>query len=481
MTSNRTPGSGRRKRTRTEDDALPSSPVTASSRTTDAATSAKRRRLNGVADSPRSTPKGFSAIASAIGGVFSRSRGRNGIQRKSAGAQDNTVVESSYDVPESEGEEEEETFSRKPKKLDFGTASKVPKSTKSLYDVPDSGDEQDSTKGAGEQHGTNPGTPSKRKVGKPKGKTPSLNPTPARRGRPPKPKPIELLNMPAVKARIYGPAGLGAGASRVASDPPKLKGILTPQKRKVGRPTKPAKTVVFDEDEEQSDLLGRDVAPKPRWSALMNRSREQMGAGSPAPAVLDQTSDSQRNEAENDGKDPEEAEPEAELEAGEDDDEVCAICSKPDSEPPNEIIFCEVCDRGFHQKCYDVPVIPEGDWICRTCSQDDILPGGTEAGNTETRKKETPTTTVDIPGIPNFEQHLQKMRQVLLERCSGNRRIKLRGQSEAYEKAFQLVEQTVLAGEGNSMMVIGSRGCGKTTVCLFLGCLHHGTTNEHNR
>jgi origin recognition complex subunit 4 len=475
MTSNRTPGSGRRKRTRTEEDDLPSSPVTAS-QTTNVATSVKRRRLNGVSDSPRSTPKGFSAITSAIGGTLGRSRGRNGTQRKSAGAQDNTVIESSSGVLGGDEEEEEETFSSKPKKLDFGTAPKVTKSTKSLYDVPDSGDEQDSTEGTSEQNGTAPVTPSKRKARKPKEKPPPLNPTPARRGRPPKPKPVELLSIPAVKARIYGPAGLGAAAaaSRVAFDPPKLKGILTPQKRKVGRPAKTVKTVAFDEDEEESDLQGGDVPPKPRWSALMNRSREQISAGPPTSVVLDQTNDSQKDEVESHGKDAEEAE--LELEAEEDDDEVCVICSKPDSEPPNEIIFCEVCDRGFHQKCYDVPVIPEGDWICRTCSQEDILPGGTE-----TRKKESPTTTVDIPEIPNFEQHLQKMRQVLLERCSGNRRIKLRGQSEAYEKAFQLVEQTVLAGEGNSMMVIGSRGCGKTTVRLFSGCLHHVTTNKHDR
>lgn len=38
------------------------------------------------------------------------------------------------------------------------------------------------------------------------------------------------------------------------------------------------------------------------------------------------------------------------------------------------------------------------------------------------------------------------------------------GQNEAYEKTFQLVEQTIVAGEGNSMLVIGARGCGKTTL-----------------
>ena len=55
----------------------------------------------------------------------------------------------------------------------------------------------------------------------------------------------------------------------------------------------------------------------------------------------------------------------AALEDDDDDDEVCAICLKPDSEPPNEIIFCENCDMAVHQECYNIPVIPEGDWICR--------------------------------------------------------------------------------------------------------------------
>jgi origin recognition complex subunit 4 len=40
----------------------------------------------------------------------------------------------------------------------------------------------------------------------------------------------------------------------------------------------------------------------------------------------------------------------------------------------------------------------------------------------------------------------------------------LRGHDEELKKVHQVVEQTVLAGEGNSMLVIGARGSGKTTV-----------------
>ncbi|KAJ2971533.1 hypothetical protein NUW58_g9391 [Xylaria curta] len=232
----------------------------------------------------------------------------------------------------------------------------------------------------------------------------------------------------AVKARIYGPTT--KGASGVALEPPKLKGILSPQKRKAGRPVK---SVVFDEDDAvESGTPEADATPRPVVATATGRSKSYRVEGLLISPDKDTATDdiNKKGEIEEDDEEHEE------------DDEVCAICSKPDSEPPNEIIF----------------FIPEGDWICRTCSQEDVLPDKSAMMGKKT------TASIEIPEIPNFEQHLQTMRRALLNRCSGNRRIKLRGQSEAYDKAYQLVEQTVLAGEGNSMMVIGGRGCGKTTM-----------------
>ncbi|KAI3332391.1 hypothetical protein HD806DRAFT_480416 [Xylariaceae sp. AK1471] len=472
MAPNRTPGSGRRKRARPEDDDPASSP--APSPSIDIATSAKRRRLNTVvANSPRSTPKGFSAISSAIGGVLGPSGRRNGTRGKKVDEHDDTTAESSYDVPDSD-DEEAETLSSKPKKLDFRKPLKVARSTRNLYDVPDSGDELDSAKGIrGQEESSNPATPSKRGVVNGDAKSASSRSTtrqrngqesgefiindqaekitPRKRGRPPKPrleaKTNETLNSPAVKMRIYGSVGSVAASS--GPDSPRLKGILSPQKRKVGRPLKTAKTVVFDDaDEVNPDMLDGDITPRPILTTVTSRSAFQKAEDASIPLDPDKAVDGQGNNEEYDDDEAEE------------DESVCAICSKPDSEPPNEIIFCEVCDRGFHQECYNVPVIPEGDWICRTCSQEDVLPD-----TPDVTEKEVPITTLaEIPEIPNFEQHLKIMRRTLLDRCSGNRRIKLRGQSEAYDKAYQLVEQTVLAGEGNSMMVIGGRGCGKTTM-----------------
>ena len=52
---------------------------------------------------------------------------------------------------------------------------------------------------------------------------------------------------------------------------------------------------------------------------------------------------------------------------GEDDDEVCDVCGRAQWQVGNEMLLCDGCDRGFHQRCYHVTVIPEDDWFCRVC------------------------------------------------------------------------------------------------------------------
>lgn len=150
---------------------------------------------------------------------------------------------------------------------------------------------------------------------------------------------------------------------------------------------------------------------------------------------------------------------------------VCAMCLKPHSQAPNQIILCDMCDFAVHQECYGVPEIPEGDWLCKSCTQEDIL---------KTPKKtagvQPPAVKIaaEVPDIANLDQHVRSLQRVLLDRCTGRRRLQLSGQLEAEEKVYQLVEQTVVAGEGNSMMIIGARGCGKTTVRRFdLGIWMH--------
>lgn len=57
---------------------------------------------------------------------------------------------------------------------------------------------------------------------------------------------------------------------------------------------------------------------------------------------------------------------------------------------------------------------------------------------------------------------LTALQMHIMDRLTGKRRLALVNLEEEYQKVYQLVEQTVLAGEGNSMIVIGSRGTAKT-------------------
>ncbi|KAK7748571.1 origin recognition complex subunit 4 [Cytospora paraplurivora] len=212
--------------------------------------------------------------------------------------------------------------------------------------------------------------------------------------------------------------------------PPKLKGILTPS-RKVNARTK---SVAFDDPKTQAaEVFFKDLPSKPVKSAK----------SSPPSQVAPK-------------KDREDKE-------DEEDEEVCSVCSKPDSKAGNRIIFCDSCDLAVHQKCYGIARIPRGDWYCKQCSKD-LPPAPQKSGIKPTNKLAPAPAAEAAPDIPNLEQHLRSLQRVLLDRCTGRRRITLRDQDEAYDKTFQLVEQTVLAGEGNSMLIIGARGCGKTTL-----------------
>lgn len=145
------------------------------------------------------------------------------------------------------------------------------------------------------------------------------------------------------------------------------------------------------------------------------------------------------------------------------DDITCVICGDGDSEARNEILLCDNCDLAAHQVCYGVQVIPEGDWLCRDCRPDE----DEELMLVDTGTVSEPSLDLEasnIPDIEGFEYHMQVMQKLVLDKLTGQRRLKLYGLDKEYRKVHQVVEQTVLAGEGNSMLVIGARGCGKTAV-----------------
>ena len=204
------------------------------------------------------------------------------------------------------------------------------------------------------------------------------------------------------------------------------KGILTPTRK--GDGPRPRKSVVF-EDVAESDLGFRDL-PKSATKKL---------------AVTEEEIASEEELQSNSSEEAEDV-----------DEDACAICEGFESKRPNLMILCDGCDMAVHQLCYGVPKVPKGKWFCKKCvPKEDPM----ELDDVEIEEAAT-----ELPDIDGFEDHLYAMQGLLLEKVTGNRRIKLHGHDEEMEKVHQVVKQTVLAGEGNSMLVIGARGSGKTTV-----------------
>ena len=89
------------------------------------------------------------------------------------------------------------------------------------------------------------------------------------------------------------------------------------------------------------------------------------------------------------------------------------------------------------------------------------LRGPSEAAVTELQSDNAETLQKLLEKAPEV---LTMFQARLLENLTGKRRLPLVNLKEEYRKVHQLIEQTVLAGEGNSMLIIGSRGSGKTTI-----------------
>ncbi|KAH0543449.1 hypothetical protein FGG08_002214 [Glutinoglossum americanum] len=70
----------------------------------------------------------------------------------------------------------------------------------------------------------------------------------------------------------------------------------------------------------------------------------------------------------------------------------------------------------------------------------------------------------ELPQGPALNQQVEVLKRVLLEKLTGKRAVRLVGLDDEQGKVRQVLEQTVVAGEGNSMLVIGSRGSGKSTL-----------------
>ena len=140
------------------------------------------------------------------------------------------------------------------------------------------------------------------------------------------------------------------------------------------------------------------------------------------------------------------------------------------------------------------------DALVQECQMDELTrtqPGDTHSSNSKKKRRDpAPVVAKGRSSIPamspvsalhgsykadsnklqsDHEQVLQHMLEIepallapfqtqILETLTGKRRLPLLNLENEYRKVHQLVEQTVLAGEGNSILIIGSRGSGKTTL-----------------
>lgn len=56
-----------------------------------------------------------------------------------------------------------------------------------------------------------------------------------------------------------------------------------------------------------------------------------------------------------------------------DEDIVCEVCRDRESEPENEMVFCDGCNICVHQRCYGIEQVPSGPWYCSTCQFGGVL------------------------------------------------------------------------------------------------------------
>lgn len=107
------------------------------------------------------------------------------------------------------------------------------------------------------------------------------------------------------------------------------------------------------------------------------------------------------------------------------------------------------------------PAMANGESSLSRISPVSALDGSTKDDGTKVLSDDAKALQKLLQDEPELLTMLQTR---ILESLTGKRRLPLVNLENEYRKVHQLVEQTVLAGEGNSMLITGSRGSGKTTL-----------------
>lgn len=68
-------------------------------------------------------------------------------------------------------------------------------------------------------------------------------------------------------------------------------------------------------------------------------------------------------------------------------------------DPSNALVYCDTCDRLYHQKCHFVPlmVLPRGKWSCLICTTKKSLTNGSNPGGRGRKKDAVAVTKKDAP------------------------------------------------------------------------------------
>ena len=93
------------------------------------------------------------------------------------------------------------------------------------------------------------------------------------------------------------------------------------------------------------------------------------------------------------------------------------------------------------------------------------------------RDTDKPTDQITTPVVlPDYADEFQKLcgssyrgkvrtlSKIVLEKLAGKRLVPVKALQTEYQKIYQLIEHTIVSGEGNSILILGSRGSGKTTM-----------------
>ncbi|KAL3488682.1 hypothetical protein BJX62DRAFT_239776 [Aspergillus germanicus] len=105
--------------------------------------------------------------------------------------------------------------------------------------------------------------------------------------------------------------------------------------------------------------------------------------------------------------------------------------------------------------------------------QQDLVQDYTNGGANGTERGEAVSVEESLPAYAeHFQQFVQSgyakevrlLTKTVISKLNGKRLVPLKGLENEYHKVHQLIEQTVTVGEGNSLLLLGSRGSGKTAI-----------------